>query len=72
VNIENVTRYAKFQGVSSLVLHFPENFGGDTTRISFIGLRGEATEVISMILSGQKSMWVYFSLLGVLLKINLQ
>lgn len=43
--LEYQTRYAKFQGVASLILHFPENFGGETTRVSFIGLQGEATQI---------------------------
>jgi hypothetical protein len=38
-------RYPKFQGVSNITLHFPTNFGGDATRISFIGFQGEATQV---------------------------
>jgi PITH domain len=39
-------RFAKFQSVANLDLQFPNNFRGDTTRIYFIGLRGEATEVL--------------------------
>ncbi|KAL5783395.1 hypothetical protein ACOSP7_008424 [Xanthoceras sorbifolium] len=38
------TRYSKFQSVASITLHFPENFGGDTTQIHYIGLKGEATQ----------------------------
>lgn len=41
-------RYSKFQSVASITLHFPENFGGDTTQIHYIGLKGEATQVISL------------------------
>lgn len=26
-------------------MHFPDNFGGDTTQIHYIGLKGEATQV---------------------------
>ncbi|XP_038981235.1 PITH domain-containing protein 1 isoform X4 [Phoenix dactylifera] len=37
--------YSRFQSVASLTLHFPENFGGDTTQIYYIGLRGEATQL---------------------------
>ncbi|KAL5783391.1 hypothetical protein ACOSP7_008420 [Xanthoceras sorbifolium] len=36
--------YSKFQSVASITLHFPENFGGDTTQIHYIGLKGEATQ----------------------------
>lgn len=38
-------RYSRFQGVANLTLHFSDNFGGDTTKIYYIGLRGEATQV---------------------------
>mmetsp|Transcript_41219 Transcript_41219/g.78733 ORF Transcript_41219/g.78733 Transcript_41219/m.78733 type:complete len:205 (-) Transcript_41219:304-918(-) len=41
--LEYQTRFTKFQGVASLSLHFPSSFGGDLTRIWFIGLRGEGT-----------------------------
>ncbi|KAJ0986570.1 hypothetical protein J5N97_004926 [Dioscorea zingiberensis] len=43
--LEYQTRYARFQSVGSLTLHFPANFGGDTTQIYYIGLRGEATQL---------------------------
>lgn len=43
--LEYQTRYSKFQSVGNLTLHFPENFGGDTTQIFYIGLRGEATQL---------------------------
>ncbi|KAH7574328.1 hypothetical protein JRO89_XS03G0283100 [Xanthoceras sorbifolium] len=42
--LEYQTRYSKFQSVASITLHFPENFGGDTTQIHYIGLKGEATQ----------------------------
>ncbi|KAM0826710.1 hypothetical protein ACQ4PT_068681 [Festuca glaucescens] len=42
--LEYQTRYSRFQGVANLTLHFPDNFGGDTTKIYYIGLRGEATQ----------------------------
>lgn len=47
VMLFHIIRYAKFQSVASITLHFPENFGGDTTQIHYIGLKGEATQVIS-------------------------
>jgi hypothetical protein len=31
--------------VANLTLHFPDSIGGDTTKIYYIGLRGEATQV---------------------------
>ncbi|CAM6120120.1 unnamed protein product [Calypogeia fissa] len=42
--LEYQTRYARFQGVASLILHFPASFGGTSTEILFVGLRGEATD----------------------------
>lgn len=35
---------AKFKGVYSLILHFPENFGCDWTEVFFVGLKGEYLE----------------------------
>lgn len=43
----SLCRYSRFQSVANLTLHFPENFGGDTAQIYYIGLRGEATQVFS-------------------------
>ncbi|CAN6441514.1 unnamed protein product [Victoria cruziana] len=43
--LEYQTRYSRFQSVGNLTLHFPENFGGDTTQIYYVGLRGEATQL---------------------------
>ncbi|KAF9276498.1 PITH domain-containing protein 1 [Mortierella alpina] len=42
---EYSTRVAKFSSIRSLTLFFSENFGGDTTKISFIGLKGEFSEL---------------------------
>lgn len=42
--LEYQTRYARFQGVASLILHFPESFGGTSTEIFYVGLRGSATD----------------------------
>ncbi|CAL9115172.1 unnamed protein product [Musa textilis] len=43
--LEYQTRYSRFQSVGNLTLHFPDNFGGDTTQIYYIGLKGEATQL---------------------------
>ncbi|XP_002977781.2 PITH domain-containing protein 1 [Selaginella moellendorffii] len=43
--LEYPTRYPKFQGVANLTLHFPTNFGGTSTRIHYVGLKGESTKV---------------------------
>lgn len=43
--LEYQTRYSKFQSVGNLILHFPDNFGGDTSQIIYIGLKGEATKL---------------------------
>eukprot|EP01113_Clastostelium_recurvatum_P045257 TRINITY_DN7753_c0_g1_i2.p1 TRINITY_DN7753_c0_g1~~TRINITY_DN7753_c0_g1_i2.p1 ORF type:complete len:214 (+),score=51.79 TRINITY_DN7753_c0_g1_i2:35-643(+) len=39
--IEYTTRAAKFINVSSLSIHFPSNFGADSSRIYYIGLKGD-------------------------------
>lgn len=38
-------RIAKFTNVNHLTLFFPSNFGGDHTRIHYIGLKGDFTQV---------------------------
>ncbi|GFP88067.1 pith domain-containing protein 1 [Phtheirospermum japonicum] len=43
--LEYQTRYSKFQSVGNITLHFPDNFGGHTTQIHYIGLKGEATQL---------------------------
>ncbi|RKP39774.1 galactose-binding domain-like protein [Dimargaris cristalligena] len=43
--VEYHTRITKFGNVRSLTLYFPENFGEDTTRLQYIGLTGEWTEL---------------------------
>jgi hypothetical protein len=42
--IEYNTQVVKFNSVHHLSLHFPTNFGEETTRIYYIGLRGEFSE----------------------------
>ncbi|CAG8549250.1 729_t:CDS:2, partial [Scutellospora calospora] len=46
-NIEYITRMTKMYNVRNLSLYFPENFGDDVTRIFYIGLKGEWTEIKS-------------------------
>ncbi|XAR69266.1 hypothetical protein NMG60_11000794 [Bertholletia excelsa] len=43
--LEYQTKFSRFQSVGNLTLHFPENFGGNTTQIYYIGLKGEATQL---------------------------
>ncbi|KAG6598301.1 PITH domain-containing protein 1 [Cucurbita pepo subsp. pepo] len=43
--LEYQTRYSKFQSVANITLHFPDNYGGDTSQIHYIGLKGEATQL---------------------------
>ncbi|GBG76510.1 hypothetical protein CBR_g22258 [Chara braunii] len=43
--LEYQTRYPKFQGIANITLHFSGNFGGDVTRIHYIGFRGESTQM---------------------------
>ncbi|KAK9800242.1 hypothetical protein WJX73_004888 [Symbiochloris irregularis] len=43
-DLEYPTQVSKFNGVHSLDLHFPDNFGADATQVNFIGLKGEFTE----------------------------
>lgn len=38
-------RIARFSNVYHLSMHFPKNFGAETTKIFYIGLKGEWTEV---------------------------
>ncbi|XP_046402358.1 PITH domain-containing protein GA19395 [Ischnura elegans] len=42
--LEYATKVVTFSSVYHLTLHFPSNFGSETTRIIYIGLRGEWTE----------------------------
>lgn len=39
--LEYPTRIVKFSSVSHLTMHFPSNFGESTTKIYYIGLKGE-------------------------------
>lgn len=40
-------RIARFSNVNHLSIHIPRNFGADSTRVYYIGLRGEYTEVFT-------------------------
>jgi len=41
--LEYATKVAKFSSVSHLSIHFPSNFGSPSTKIIYIGLKGEFT-----------------------------
>ena len=41
-----------FSSVHHLTLHFPGNFGADNTKIYYIGLAGEFTQVRTLIMVG--------------------
>ncbi|CAD5111603.1 DgyrCDS898 [Dimorphilus gyrociliatus] len=43
--LEYSTKVARFGSIESLSIHFPSNFGADTTKIYYIGLRGDFTEM---------------------------
>jgi hypothetical protein len=45
--LEHPMRAAKFSGVHSLTLFFSRNYGADSTRIFYIGLKGDFTPVRS-------------------------
>ncbi|RZC37413.1 PITH domain-containing protein CG6153, partial [Asbolus verrucosus] len=42
--LEYATKIVTFNSVHHLTLHFPSNFGDETTRIYYIGLRGEYSQ----------------------------
>jgi hypothetical protein len=42
--IEYDTKIARFNSVTYLSIHFPKNFGAETTRIYYVGLKGDFTE----------------------------
>ncbi|KAJ8921083.1 hypothetical protein NQ315_015880 [Exocentrus adspersus] len=41
---EYATKVVTFNNVNHLTMHFPSNFGSETTRIYYIGLKGEYSE----------------------------
>ncbi|KAF7727080.1 hypothetical protein EC973_008043 [Apophysomyces ossiformis] len=43
--VEYSTRITKFTNVRNITLFFPENFGGDTSIIRFLGFKGEWTQI---------------------------
>ncbi|PVD23899.1 hypothetical protein C0Q70_17174 [Pomacea canaliculata] len=43
--LEYSVKVARFNNVNSLSLHFPANFGDDITKIYYIGLKGDFTQV---------------------------
>lgn len=44
-DLEYATKIARFNSVTYLSIHFPTNFGAETTRIYYIGLKGDFTEM---------------------------
>ena len=42
-------RVARFNNVNHLSIHFPSNSGDDITRIYYIGLKGDFTEVCKLL-----------------------
>ncbi|XP_002737581.1 PITH domain-containing protein 1-like [Saccoglossus kowalevskii] len=42
--LEYATKITKFSGVHHLSIYFSKNFGADTTKVYYIGLRGDFTE----------------------------
>ncbi len=40
-----LSRVPRFSSVQCLSMYFPSNFGAETTKISYIGLKGEFQEV---------------------------
>jgi hypothetical protein len=40
------TKITKFQGLHNLTLFFPENGGAETSRIRYIGLKGECDMIV--------------------------
>lgn len=42
--LEYPTKIARFSNVHDLSMYFPKNFGAETTKIFYIGLKGEWTE----------------------------
>ena len=43
-SVEYPTKIVKFSNVNCVTLHFPSNFGEETTKIYYIGLKGDFTE----------------------------
>ncbi|ELU18875.1 hypothetical protein CAPTEDRAFT_20036 [Capitella teleta] len=42
--LEYTVKVARFNSVNSLSIYFPKNFGEDTTKVYYIGLKGDFTE----------------------------
>lgn len=43
--VEYSLKAAKFSSISQLCIHFPSNFGADSTKVYYIGLRGDFLQV---------------------------
>jgi len=58
-------RVPKFSGVHCIDLHIPNNFGADSTKIHFIGFKGEFTKVVTILhcnLHGSSPALMYLTL----------
>jgi len=45
--VEYSVKASKFSSISHLCIHFPTNFGDDSTKIYYIGLKGDFLQVCS-------------------------
>lgn len=65
--IKNFThRIVKFSSVYHLTIHIPKNFGNETTKVYYIGLRGEFTSVSDY----RKSIQSVFNLITEIYNLN--
>ena len=56
--LQYFSQVVTFSSVQHLTLHFPTNFGADNTKIYYIGLAGEFTQV-------RMTIWQFLLKLGI-------